>query len=353
MGTSMAIMIDIARKVRLWAPSYAAPTGKRRECVGGGKEGTRRYGQWRRTAGYSYTSLLKRGVTLLETPVEAYASPITIGYKRAINEPMEWKWNEREVAQTTHLIIFADNIWDHNHDWNPCNRHSALEDECTNGILNEIEGVVNPSTYCWTSLTECAGWFWDPVTMILTLSQRLTNIHGHVVSSNIQHWMHFLSVSNRFWHLKKWFNDYILISLSWHIVDRATIWWPLTVTGCNRARVQADVGEGVRELRMVVEAEVGAWIGWDGLPVGHQYHSNHRAENPKNGNNTAVQSESLQQWSVAGVENTKQKWTEPTVRQVNGTLITCYKQEIFNHTNVSTHIEKAATIVVGSNSKKK
>ena len=78
-------------------------------------------------------------------------------------------------------------------------------------------------------------------------------------------------------------------------MDRATIWWPLTATGCNRARVQADVGEGVRELRMVVEAEVGAWIGWDGLPVGHQYHSNHRAENPQDGNDTAVQSESLQQ----------------------------------------------------------
>ena len=29
----MAIMMDMAKKVRLWVPSYAAPTGKRRECV--------------------------------------------------------------------------------------------------------------------------------------------------------------------------------------------------------------------------------------------------------------------------------------------------------------------------------
>ena len=87
----MAIMIDIARKVRLWAPSYAAPTGKRRECVVGGEEGTRRYEQGRRTVGYSHTNLLKRGVTLLETPVEAYASPITSDCKRVINEPSGMK----------------------------------------------------------------------------------------------------------------------------------------------------------------------------------------------------------------------------------------------------------------------
>ena len=69
---------------------------------------------------------------------------------------------------------------------------------------------------------------------------------------------------------------------------KATICWPLTATGCNRARVQADVREGVRDLMMVVEAKVGAWIRWDGLPVRHQYHSSHSAESSRDGNDTAV-----------------------------------------------------------------
>ena len=75
-------------------------------------------------------------------------------------------------------------------------------------------------------------------------------------------------------------------------MDKGTIWWPLTATWCNRARVQ---GEGVRDLMMVVEAKVGAWIGWDGLPVSHQYHSSHSTENPRDGNDTVVQFKSLQQ----------------------------------------------------------
>ena len=57
----------------------------------------------------------------------------------------------------THLVIFADNIRDGNHDCNSGNRYHSSEDECTNGELNEIEGAVNPSAYCWTSFTECTG----------------------------------------------------------------------------------------------------------------------------------------------------------------------------------------------------
>ena len=83
---------------------------------------------------------------------------------------MKWRWVN--LLRTTHLIIFGDNIRDHNHDWNPYKRNGASVHECTNGELNEIEGVVNPSAYCWTSFTECTSWFGDPVTMILTLSQR-------------------------------------------------------------------------------------------------------------------------------------------------------------------------------------
>ena len=46
MGSWGAIMMDMARKVRLWASSYAAPTGGLFcvcvcVCVCGGKEGAR------------------------------------------------------------------------------------------------------------------------------------------------------------------------------------------------------------------------------------------------------------------------------------------------------------------------
>ena len=210
-----------------------------------------------------------------------------------------WRQNEMKVSQFAKNNPPDNLCWQHprSQSWLKSLQQIVVpsEDECTNGELNEIEGAFNPSAYCWTSFTECTGWFGDPVTMILTLSQRLTNIHGHVVSSNIQHWMHFLSLNNRFWHLKKWLNDYTLVFHSWTIVNKGTICWPLTATGYNWARVQADVGEGIWELMMVVEAKVGTWIGWDGLPVRHQYHSSHSTENSKNGNDTVVQFKSLQQ----------------------------------------------------------
>ena len=54
------------------------------------------------------------GVTLLETPVEAYASPITIDCKKVIIS--KHSGMKAKLLKTTHLIIFANNIRDHNHD---------------------------------------------------------------------------------------------------------------------------------------------------------------------------------------------------------------------------------------------
>ena len=53
---------------------------------------------------------------------------------------------------------------------------------------------------------------------------------------------------------------------------------------------------------MVVEAKVSAWIRWDGLPVRHQYQSNHGEEDTGNGDDAAVQFESLHQQPVEKIK---------------------------------------------------
>ena len=199
----------------------------------------------------------------------------------------------------THLIIFADNIWEHHHYCNPRKRVGNLKQNCTHGELNEIEGVAKPSAYRWTSYTEFTSynWFWNPVTMILTFSLWLTNIHSHKVSSNIQKYTWPLNTSDRFWlsytsnrsrlfHvMKDWFNYC-------HIAR--CICWPLAATGCSPARAQS-IWEVICNLRMMVQTKISARVVRDGLPVGHQYQSNYGDEKAKDGDDTAIQVESLHQ----------------------------------------------------------
>ena len=72
-------MMDMARKVRFCTPSYAAPTGRRRE---GMQKSTKC--ELECVTKLVATNIPKSGATVLKIPIEAYVSPITVDYRKRI-----------------------------------------------------------------------------------------------------------------------------------------------------------------------------------------------------------------------------------------------------------------------------
>jgi len=90
----------------------------------------------------------------------------------------------------THLILSTDNIWNYHHDTNSWDRNGDSKDDCTDHVLNKVEGVIHTSTDWWTCMAKSVSYHrvWDPVTVILTWTQRLTNVHGNIVCILVHNW---------------------------------------------------------------------------------------------------------------------------------------------------------------------